>query len=288
MKGARIDWSAEELAWIEANRTMFRVDAHRDFCARFNRPEITFGAYASLCKRSGWMTGRIKGNGTRGRSHRYSPAEIAWMGENRTLPCREAHALFCAAFSRADVSEENFHALRVRRGLKTGRTGRIEKGNVPANKGMKMPFNANSAKTQFKQGNVPHTMKFEGHEHITKDGYVEISVAEVNPHTGFERRYVQKHRWLWEKLNGPVPEGMALKCLDGDRKNTDPSNWECIPRAMLPRLNGIHGRGYDAAQAELKPVILAVTKLEHRARSVLRDAARAAPQDEGVSTCAGL
>lgn len=93
----------------------------------------------------------------------------------------------------------------------------------------------------------------------------EISVDERNPHTGFERRYVLKHRWLWEKKHGPVPDGMVLKSRDGDKRNTEPSNWELIPRALLPRLGGRYGRDYDHAPAELKPTIMAVAKLEQAA-----------------------
>jgi hypothetical protein len=81
---------------------------------------------------------------------------------------------------------------------------------------------------------------------------------------------VQKHRYLWEKANGPVPEGMRLKCLDGDRTNCDPSNWRAVPYALAPRLNGRFGRGYDAAPPELKPTIMAITELEHKARQVLK------------------
>ena len=74
-----------------------------------------------------------------------------------------------------------------------------------------------------------------------------------------------KHRWLWERANGPVPEGHALKCLDGDRTNTDPANWMAVPRALLPRLYGKCGRNYDAAEPEVKPAIMAVARLEQRA-----------------------
>ncbi|UFF43090.1 HNH endonuclease [Pseudosulfitobacter pseudonitzschiae] len=91
-------------------------------------------------------------------------------------------------------------------------------------------------------------------------------VAETNPWTGAKTRPVHKHRWLWEQQNGPVPKGMVLKCLDGDKTNTDPSNWEPIPQALLPRLNGRFGRGYDAAPAEIKPTLLATAKLEHAVR----------------------
>lgn len=196
----------------------------------------------------------------------YSQAELAFIQARRATPRRELHRAFCKKFGRADVSLNNFKGLCKRKGWLTGRTGRFNKGQIPANKGKPMPYHPNSARHRFKKGGLPHNTKYAGHERLSKNGYVEISIEETNPHTGFERRYVQKHRWRWEKENGPVPDGMALKCLDGDKRNTDPSNWKLIPRAMLPRLNGVHGRGYDAAPAEIKPTIMAVTELEHRVR----------------------
>jgi hypothetical protein len=202
----------------------------------------------------------------------YSARQLAFIKRHRKLSRRELHAAFVKAFRRRDITVDNLKALCTRKGWKIGRTGCFEKGVVPANKGKKMPYNKNSARTQFKKGALPHNTKHLGHERLSIDGYVEISVRQRNPHTGFWRRYVLKHRWLWEKKHGPVPEGMALKCK-GDRLNTDPSNWELVPRALLPRLNGRSGRGYDAAPSDLKPTIMAVAKLEHRLREKSRGAA---------------
>lgn len=203
----------------------------------------------------------------KGRNIPYSAEELAWIEARKTTPRRAAHAAFVTAFRRDDVSLTNFKALCKRHGWLTGRTGHYPKGHVPENKGQTMPWNANSAATRFQKGNRPHNMKYLGHERVSKDGYVEVSIAETNPHTGFERRHVQKHRHLWEQANGPVPDGHALKCLDGDRTNTDPANWRAVPRAMLPRLNGRYGRDYDQAAVELKPTIMAIAELEHTARS---------------------
>lgn len=135
MKGGRIVWSAAELNWISAHRAMFRTDAHRDFCRRFIRPEITFGAYASLCQRMGWLTGRIKGNGTKGRARRFSADETAWIAARQEMTTREAHALFIAQFGRDDVSLDNFKALRTRRGLKTGAQRTDREGQYPGQQG---------------------------------------------------------------------------------------------------------------------------------------------------------
>ncbi len=205
----------------------------------------------------------------KGRAIPYSEHELAWIKAHATENRRDTHASFCQLFERSDVSLQCFNALCKRKGWMTGRTGRYAKGSIPPNKGKRMPFNANSARTQFKSGNLPHNTKYLGHERISKDGYVEISVDLPNPHTGFERSYVLKHRHLWEQKNGPLPKGMALKCLDGNRSNTSPTNWEPIPRAMLPYLGSHRGIDYDAAAPELRPSILLVAKVKH-ARKVAR------------------
>lgn len=199
----------------------------------------------------------------KGRPIRYSARELAWIEFHSKENRREAHTLFCRKFERQDVSLASFNALCKRKGWMTGRTGCFEKGIVPANKGKKMPYNPNSARTQFKKGNRPHNTNYLGHERVSKDGYVEISIDETNPHTGFERRYVLKHRYLWEQKNGPLSDGLALKCLDGNRTNTDPSNWEPISRALLPYLNGHRGFDYEAAEPEVRPAILTIAKLKH-------------------------
>lgn len=199
----------------------------------------------------------------------YTDQELAWIEERADTQRRELHSLFVATFGRQDVSLSNLNALCKRKRWMTGRTGRIEKGATPPNKGRKGFSPPGSEKGWFKKGNIPHTHRGIGHESIDpKDGYVWIIVGETNPHTGAATRRVMKHRWLWEKANGPVPDGHRLKCLDGNKLNTDPSNWEAIPAALAPRLNGRFGRGYDQAPDELKPTILATAKLEHRLREI--------------------
>lgn len=199
----------------------------------------------------------------------YLPQELAWIEAQKDVPRRELHAMFCAQWGRDDVSIDNLKALCKRMRWFTGRTGHYVKGQPAYNKGKKMPYHPNSAGNRFKKGHRPHTWRGPGHEAVGKDGYVWLIVAETNPHTGADTRRVMKHSWLWIKKNGPVPEGMALKCLDGDKTNTDPSNWRPVPRALLPRLNGRFGRGYDNAPDDLKPTIMAVTELEHAARETL-------------------
>jgi len=202
----------------------------------------------------------------RGRAIRWTLDELAWIELSRALPRAEMLRRFRVWFDRPEVTDRALKQLCLRHGWTTGRSGRFEPGNVPANKGGRMPYHPNSAATRFQPGREPHNRKCLGHERLSQEGYVEISVAETNPHTGYSRRYVQQHRWLREQLHGPVPDGHALKCLDGTRTNTDPANWAAIPRALLPRLNGRFGRGYDRADPQVQPVLLTIAKLEHKAR----------------------
>lgn len=199
----------------------------------------------------------------------YSAEEMAWLEANRLMVISDYHRGFCAKFER-DVALTNLHALRKRKGWPTGRTGCFVAGRDPHNKGK--PFNPPGSEIgRFKKGNLPHNTHYLGHERTNTDGYIEVSVAETNPHTGYERRYTLKHLHLWQVANGPVPAGMALKCLDSNRLNTDPANWEPVPRAILPILNGGRHKAriaYDEAPPELKPTVMAIAKLQHRARAV--------------------
>lgn len=267
-----IVYSVHEMKWLKANRKMVISGYRQAFVAKFKRRDVTVAHLHGLRKRKGWKVGRAKGR-TAGRHRKYSETEIIWLKENSAKPIAEFHRAFCSKFEREDVTAEKLNSLRKRMGWKTGRTGRFEKGHSPDNKGKKMPYHPNSARTQFKAGQLPHNTKYAGHERVSKEGYVEISVEERNPHTGYERRYVLKHQWIWEQTNGPVPEGMALKCLDGNKQNTDPSNWEAVSRGVLARLNGGRHRkriAYDGAPDELKPTVMAIAKIEQKAHEIRR------------------
>jgi hypothetical protein len=210
---------------------------------------------------------------------RYSAAEMAWLEANRLMVISDYARAFAERFGR-QVDAVNLHALRKRKGWKTGRTGCFVKGQEPFNKGKPHPTRGRAAETQFKKGQEPHNTKWLGHERVSKDGYVEISIAATNPHTGYGRRYVLKHRYVWEQANGPIPAGHALKCLDGNKQNCDPSNWEAVPRSLLPRLAG--GNRYrrvlafDDAEPEIRPALLAIAKLQHRARNAIATEAQRA------------
>ena len=207
----------------------------------------------------------------------YSDDEMVWLAANRTLPISDYHAAFSEAFGRDDVTAQNLHALRKRKGWKTGRTGCFVAGHEPANKGKPCPpgvggRHPNARRTQFKAGGrtgrAQANYKPIGTERVTEDGYRERKIHDGMP---MQSRWRLVHLIEWEAVHGPIPAGYCLKCKDVDRSNTDPSNWTMVPRALLPRLNG--GRfkthlAHDEAAPELRPALIAIAKVDHAARQL--------------------
>ena len=212
----------------------------------------------------------------RGRPIPYSAEELAFVQSVSKWPRAQAHAAFCEKFARDDVSLTSFNALCKRNGWMTGRTGRIVAGNVPHNKGKKCEpgrggNHPNARRTQFKKGELSSRAaalyKPVGTERLNDDGYRERKM-----HDGEGRRWKLAHVVDWEAANGPIPVDHCLKCRDGNRLNCAPSNWELIPRALLPRLAGGNQYcdflAYDEAAPELRPAIMTMAKIDHRMRQI--------------------
>lgn len=206
---------------------------------------------------------------TKGHRITYSQEELAWVKANASRPAPELHAAFRVTFDRNDVSQSNLVSLRKRNGWRAAGNGRFQCGHAPANKGLKGFRAPGSEKGWFRKGErrgvATKLYKPIGTERLAKGGYLERKIHDGMP---LQSRWRAVHLINWEAIYGPLPKGAALKCLDGNRFNTDPANWEAVPRALLPRLaGGKHGRmSYDQAPDELKPALLAVAKLEHATR----------------------
>lgn len=210
----------------------------------------------------------------------YTKEELAWIRARRRRQRRALHAAFVERFGRTDVSFDNLTSLCKRNGWLTGRTGRYEPGRVSENKGKKMPYSENSARTRFQKGHrggmAEKLYKPIGTERISDGGYLERKINDDMP---LQARWRGVHLILWEDMHGPVPDGMVLKCLDGNKANPDPENWEMVPKGVVLRMNR-RGLDYDNASAELKPAILTIAKIEHMAGQIGRLGAKTAVADE--------
>lgn len=256
---ARFIYTAEQLEFLRAGyQTMLVPELARAFNRQFGM-EQTAGMIKSTLKNHGITCGRAKGKGTWA-SRLFTPEQDRFLRDN--YPLLTLPELTAALNSRFGTVKTKFQ-VRVylhNHQIICGRTGCFEKGLTPWNKGIKGYIGANA--TSFKKGQIPSNYKPLGFERVTRDGYIEIKIAETNPYTGFPERFRQKHVHVWEQAHGPVPKGHVVVFRDGDKFNCAPENLMCVHRNELLLLN-LHK--YWEQPEELKPSVLALIKLEAKA-----------------------
>lgn len=138
--------------------------------------------------------------------------------------------------------------------LSTGRTGCFEKGHIPVNKGKKMSEATyrKCEKTMFKKGNIPASIRPVGSERHDKDGYVMVKVKEPNI-------WRLKHRVVWEKAYGDIPEGFVVTFRDGDKNNTALDNLILMSMSVNLIMNRTGLNGYTD---ELKETAVKLAELK--------------------------
>jgi hypothetical protein len=124
--------------------------------------------------------------------------------------------------------------------LNTGRTGRFEKGNIPWSKGRKMsPEQYEKCKgTMFKAGERSKFREEVGTENVDKYGYTWVKVSDyqydpVNPRNNWK----MKQRLIYEQAYGPIPEGVMIVFLDGNKQNFDLDNLAPVTASTICRMN---------------------------------------------------
>ena len=127
-----------------------------------------------------------------------------------------------------DFTYSQIKGIMGRHKIKTGFTGRFEKGQKSWNKGTKGICKAN--KTSFKKGDIPYNKKPIGSERVNIYGYIEIKIAEPNI-------WEYKQRVIYEKYYGKVPEGYAVLFADKDKTNFDINNLVLVSKEELRLLN---------------------------------------------------
>lgn len=147
-------------------------------------------------------------------------------------------------------NREQIKRYKNNKKLDSGLKGYYPKGNIPHNKGQKMPASLyeKCKKSMFKPGHIPHNKKPVGSERIDKkDGYTLIKIAEPNV-------WVLKHKYIYEQANGPVPKGHIVSFLDGNRSNFALENLVCISLKENAYLNHLKLRtnNKEVAAAAIK------------------------------------
>ena len=129
----------------------------------------------------------------------------------------------------------------------------FQKGQIPANKGLRRPGYApgRMKETQFRKGERTGTAarnwKPIGTVLPDSEGYLRIKVRDAiygKEPTGFGnvRVWPLLGRHVWEQHHGPIPPSHAIAFKDRDRSNCAIENLECISRAELAYRNRMWGR----------------------------------------------
>ena len=95
-------------------------------------------------------------------------------------------------------------------------------------------------------------------EYITKDGYIECKFEG-------ERQMKLKHKYLWEKANGPIPSGHALIFKNGIKTDCRLDNLMLVSRAELLAMNR---RFKELQRPETKETIALLAKVYVKSQNI--------------------
>ena len=178
-------------------------------------------------------------------NHKYNPEHIKFIAANiHGQGFKELTHMFNTKFG-MDLKVSTLASLSDRNGLHNGRDTRLnkgyeptqfKKGHIPSNKGQKGISYPGMKPTQFKKGNRPASWVPLGSERITKDGYVQVKIAEGK----LQHSWRGKHILVWESANGPVPKGHAVIFGDRNKLNFEINNLILVSRKQLARLNQLN------------------------------------------------
>lgn len=130
-------------------------------------------------------------------------------------------------------------ACRLRKGDNVGWAHRFQKGQVPANKGLRRPgwHRGRMKETQFKKGQRSSRWDVEAYAlgalRLSTDGYLFIKATPARSRHSWKLL----NRFVWETERGPIPKDHIIRAKNGDQHDTRIENLECITRRENLRRN---------------------------------------------------
>jgi len=160
--------------------------------------------------------------------HYYTDKEKEFIKNNiKGQRTSELTEMFNKEFG-TNLKRSQIRSFTKNHGITSGVNTQFKKGNEPWSKG-RTDLTGHKP-TQFKKGNRPANAKPVGTEIITRDEYTKVKVKEPNIW-----RY--KHKMVYEKHKGKIPEGKALIFADQDKSNMDIDNLILVDRKELLIMN---------------------------------------------------
>lgn len=189
---------------------------------------FTYSKMKSYLGNHGLRTGTKKGN-PKGSYRIYTPEISEFIHKNYKGTGHQAMADLLNKKFGTGFTKEQIKSYYGRFKLNCGLTGRFKKGQEPWNKDKPKTWKGGE-ETQFKKGNKPLNHRPVGSERINIYGYTEVKTAEPSV-------WSLKHQVVWEKNNGPIPEGCVIIFGDGDKKNIKIDNLVIATKAELMQMN---------------------------------------------------
>lgn len=260
-------YTKEQLRFIEDQFKKVRVPELTD---RFNDhfgTELSVPQIKGTITRHKFLCGRPAGF-RKGEKLKHSLEQLAYVKDlYRSLSVSELAEAFNAKF-KANETAETIKGMCSRHGFKSGRTGRFDPGNEPANKGVKgWCAGGRSIETRFKKGRPSLNKKPVGSERIDKDGYVLVKVAE--PTT-----WKFKHLVVWAGANGPRPSGHVIRFRDGNKLNVDLNNLVLFSQGDNAVLNKLGIKIITKENEEHIRTLIKISKARWKATQRLRKGGR--------------
>ena len=171
--------------------------------------------------------------------HRYSEEQKKFIIDNNYGKySKELAEMFNQQFD-TNITANEIAYFRRNHKLNSGLTGQFQKGHVSHNKGKKqseyMTKEAieRTKATRFKKGNRPSSYRPVGSERITKDGYIEVKVADPN-------KWETKNKIVYKQHFGDIPKGYKVIYADGNKLNNDINNLILVSNSELLIANRNH------------------------------------------------
>lgn len=185
--------------------------------------------------------------------HKYTDLEKAFMRD--FIPghtYKEIQEAFIKKFN-WDITVGQIKGYMANHKINSGTKGHFSKGHVPANKGKKMsPEIYEKVKhTMFQKGHAPQNHRPVGSERVSRDGYIEIKVAEPD-------KWKLKHRVVWEMAHGEIPKDHVIIFKDNDKTNTDIDNLILTEKGVNATLNKT---GLCKMSGEFKETVILIAQL---------------------------
>lgn len=261
-------WTPEEIAVVMEHKDSMTCGEIAELL-----PRRTKNAVMSYCKKNGI----VKGDAARNRIIKtlkiFTEEQYKFFLEIYRGRTSEDTAKLMEEKFGIPFDEKKIYTFRHNHKLPSGVKTTFQKGSPSTNKGKHWDdFLSKEAQEHirntscYKPGTVPKNWMPVGTILKKSNGYMYIKVSDRKDVKHPGENWKLLHYYNWEKVNGPVKEGMILVFLDGDVTNCDVSNLREISREA-------HGyaKEFRSLGKELFEVCLDAGQLKAKAKAKAKE-----------------